>query len=232
MGLDMILTHGANSINVAVESPDIPPEYRHLYRQVQYVKNGGNSYCKFDNQNMSSEDIVEINSAVAWLHDARMYLFVATSGVNLSGNHVIVIETDPVYYPNNCSIWWTLRSGVNIQKSAITGIQNNSVMKIVSDYPYLRLNDTAIYLATSSLTPNNAVSVGIFGAGSSSKEGLAIGIVRVYDRATGVKKAEFIPCENKTTNKFGFFDTFNNVWVGNSSVTTDYLSEFTLPKQI
>lgn len=215
-----------------MESPDIPPAYRHLYRQVQYVKNGGNSYCIFENQNISSEDIVEINSAIAWLHDSRMYLFLATSGYRLSGNHVISIETDPVYYPNNCSIWLTLLSGVNIQKSAITGIQANSVMKIVSYYPYLELNDNPVYKVTSDLTPNTAVSVGIFGGGSSSKEGLAIGIVRVYDRATRIKKAEFIPCENKTTNKFGFFDTFNNVWAGNSNGSTDYLSEFTLPKQI
>lgn len=194
-------------------SPDIPPEYKEDYKQLEYIQPRGGAACLFKNLNLKSNDIIKFNCIVAEIEDTDTYVLCGSTNPELS------LASDSLGFSVNTNPYRRFFNWKNNGDSKLQYQYSSITLKeqfdVVINYPNLISNNVVILNSTTGNVSNiRSISIGIDGVQVCR---IGIGKIEILDRVTTERKFFVIPCKNKNTNENGWFNSINNSFVGNSS---------------
>lgn len=193
------------------DSPDIPPEYKEYYKQLEYIQPRGGASCVFKNLNAKSNDIIKFECIVAEIEDTDSYILNGSSSPNYTDGESFgfSVNTNPYRRYFN----WKNNGDANLQYQ-YSSITLYDKFDVIVNYPNLISNNIVILNSTTgNVSDIKAFSIGNAGLQVSK---IGIGKVEILDNVTLERKLFVIPCKNKNNDKNGWFNCMDNSFVGNS----------------
>lgn len=206
-------------------SPDIPEEYKDQFKQVEYIKSN-TSHVIINGISCKSSDLIKINYYIMNVQDRTNTLFRTSTNTNGSGNIGAYLSINPKYYPNQCN--YVIEIGGSLKRKVYQYSAENPIIgayNLLVNVPNSYINDAQFNDNLSIGTDYSTICIQLLGYGSNYCRDVALGIIEFLDKNSLETKVKLIPCRNKRTEKYGFFDLQQSQFFGNYS-GTDSLSEF------
>ena len=208
------------------ESPDIPDEYKDQFKQVNYIQSN-TSHVFINGISCKSSDLLKLNYYIMSAQDQTNNLFRMTTSSNNAGSVGYLLRINPRYYANQCNYQIQIGGSAITSKVYRYSIDNPIIgaYNLLVNVPSSYINDVQFNDNLSVGTDYSLVFIALLGFGTTYCKNVALGIIEILDKDSLQTKVKLVPCQNKNTGTYGFFDLQQSQFFGNHS-GTDTLNEF------